>query len=133
MLINSNDLNRLFDELLGANTNYQLKTSVISKNDSNENNYEVYQTEDGAYLFFEAPGYNKDNLEIEMENGVISIQGKRTYKINGQEKTKKISKKFTIGESYDPESLEATIEDGLLTLFVPGYKKQESKKKINLN
>jgi HSP20 family molecular chaperone IbpA len=58
----------------------------------------------------------------------LFIEGKRTYKLNGEEKTKSISKQFKIGEGYNPSSLEATIEDGLLTVFVPNFKKQEKKR-----
>ena len=32
------------------------------------------------------------------------------------------------GDGYNPESVEATIEDGLLTVFVPNFKKQEKKR-----
>jgi HSP20 family protein len=91
-------------------------------------NYEVDYTKDGAYLFFEAPGFNKSNLKVEMENGVLHIEGERTYKMDGESKTKSISKQFNIGEGYNPESVEATIEDGLLTVFVPNFKKQEKKR-----
>ena len=66
-----------------------------------------------------------------MEGGVIHIEGKRTYKLNNEEKNKFISQQFKIGDDYDASSIEATIEDGLLTVFVPNYKKQE-KKRINL-
>ena len=110
--------------------NYNYRTTIL-KNDSENESYEINQTKDGAYLFFEAPGFNKTNLTVEMDNGILFIDGKRTYKINGEEKRKTISKQFKIGENYNPESLEATIEDGLLTVFVPNFKKQE-KKKINL-
>jgi HSP20 family molecular chaperone IbpA len=51
--------------------------------------------------------------------------------MNKEEKVKTISKKFTVGTEYDAESIEATIEDGLLTVFVPNFKKKE-KKKISL-
>lgn len=130
MILSNNELNRLFDEILGANSNLNWKTTVVSQKD-NEQSYEVNQTEDGAYLFFDAPGFNKTNLKAELENGVLHIEGKRTYKINGKEKTKTISKEFNIGENYNPSLIEATIEDGLLTVFVPNYKKQE-KKRINI-
>ena len=96
-----------------------------------EENYEINQTKDGAYLFFEAPGFNKSNLKVEMEDGMLTINGKRTYEMNKEEKVKTISKKFTVGTEYDAESIEATIEDGLLTVFVPNFKKKE-KKKISL-
>jgi len=130
MILSNNELNRIFDEILGGNTNSYYKTSLITKN-SGEENYEVNHTKDGAYLFFEAPGFNKENLKVEMESGVLIIEGKRTYKLNGEEKTRSISKEFKIGKEYDPSQVEATIEDGLLTVFVPNFKKQE-KKRISL-
>ena len=68
------------------------------------------------------------HLKVEMENGYVFIDGKREYKLNGEEKSKSISKQFTVGEGYNPASIEATIEDGLLTVFVPNYKKQEKKR-----
>ena len=49
--------------------------------------HEINYTKDGAYLFFEAPGFNKTTLKVEVENGIIHIQGSRTYKLNGEEKT----------------------------------------------
>ncbi len=71
----------------------------------------------------------KDRLEI--ESGVMTIEGNRTYKINGEEVSKSIHKQFKLGTEYNAELIEATIEDGLLTVFIPGFKKQE-KKKISL-
>jgi HSP20 family protein len=116
-----NELDRMFGEAFGLS-----KSSKIV-----EENYEINQTKDGAYLFFEAPGFNKTNLKVEMEDGILTINGKRTYEMNKEEKVKTISKKFTVGTEYDAESIEATIEDGLLTVFVPNFKKKE-KKKISL-
>jgi HSP20 family molecular chaperone IbpA len=105
------------------------RTTKITTQDGNA--HEINYTKDGAYLFFDAPGFNKTNLKVEMENGVLLIEGERTYKVEGESKTKSISKQFNIGEGYNPESVEATIEDGLLTVFVPSFKKKE-KKKISL-
>ena len=48
-----------------------------------------------------------------------------------EEVSKKIDKQFKLGTDYNPELIEATIEDGILTVFIPGFKKQE-KKKISL-
>jgi len=130
MILSNNELNRIFDDIFNGNSNNYFKTSVISKT-SGEENYEINQTKDGAYLFFEVPGFNKSNLKVEMEDGILIIQGKRVYKLNGEEKIKSVSKEFKIGKEYNSSEIEATIEDGLLTVFVPNYKKQE-KKRINL-
>jgi HSP20 family molecular chaperone IbpA len=131
MIYGNSELNELFDTFFnnrGRNYNY---TTTLVKNDSESELYEINHTKDGAYLFFEAPGFNKSNLKVEMEGGVLHIEGKRTYKLNNEEKKKTVSKQFKIGDDYDASSIEATIEDGLLTVFVPNYKKQE-KKRISL-
>jgi len=123
----SSDFNEMFDRIFGGNSNVNYRTSVVSRMEGEES-YEINYTKDGAYLLFEAPGFNKTNLKVEMENGKIFIEGKRIYKVNGEEKTKSISKQFKIDEGYESSSIEATIEDGLLTIFVPNFKKQEKKR-----
>ncbi len=131
MIYGNSELNELFDTFFnnrGRNYNY---TTTLVKNDSEGELYEINHTKDGAYLFFDVPGFNKSNLKVEMEGGVLHIEGKRTYKLNNEEKKKTVSKQFKIGDDYDASSIEATIEDGLLTVFVPNYKKQE-KKRISL-
>jgi HSP20 family molecular chaperone IbpA len=131
MIYGNSELNELFDTFFnnrGRNYNY---TTTLVKNDSESELYEINHTKDGAYLFFDAPGFNKSNLKVEMEGGVLHIEGKRTYKLNNEEKKKTVSKQFKIGDDYDASSIEATMEDGLLTVFVPNYKKQE-KKRISL-
>ena len=127
MIYGNSDFNEIFDRLFGGNPNTYYKTSVITKSENDEN-YEINHTQDGAYLFFEAPGFNKTNLKVELENGSLFIEGKRIYKLNGEEKSKTISKQFKVGDGYNPSSLEATIEDGMLTVFVPNFKKQEKKR-----
>jgi HSP20 family molecular chaperone IbpA len=69
---------------------------------------------------------------VDIEGGVLYIEGKRTYKLNGGDAEKVVSQKFKIGQEYNPDNIEATIEDGLLTVFVPNYKKTEKKKRISL-
>ena len=73
-----------------------------------------------------------ENLKVEMENGILYIEGKRMYKLNGEDAEKSISQKFKIGQEYNPDNIEATIEDGILTVFVHNYKKTEKKKRISL-
>jgi HSP20 family protein len=126
MIYTNRTFNEFFDKFFNEAPTYQYYKKTAVK-DTDEN-YEIEYTNDGAYLFFEAPGFNKTNLKVEMENGVLHIEGERTYKMDGESRTKSITKKFNIGEGYNPESVEATIEDGLLTVFVPSFKKQEKKR-----
>jgi HSP20 family molecular chaperone IbpA len=125
---NGGDFERMLDRLSNDGMTYKSISRFIEDDDD----YDVNYTKDGAYLFFNVPGFNKSTLKVELDNGIIDIQGSRTYKLNGEEKTKKLSKQFKIGNNYNDTLIEATTEDGILTIFVPNYKK-ESKKTITIN
>ena len=129
MIYTNRTFNEFFDKFFNEAPTYQYYKKTETKN--TDEKYEVEYTKDGAYLFFDAPGFNKTNLKVEMENGVLHIVGERTYKMEGETKSKSILKQFNIGEGFNPESVEATIEDGLLTVFIPNFKKQE-KKRVSL-
>lgn len=128
MIYGSSNFERMIDSIFNQSPMWSVRNYSNMKE---ENDYEINYTKDGAYLHLEVPGFNKSNLKVDMEDGYIYVEGKREYKLNGEETTRNISKKFRIGDGYKSESVEATIEDGILTVFVPNYKKQE-KKRISL-
>ena len=78
---NSNlDLEGLFGKLL---SNGRPMYSVLSTNNvETEESYEVNHTKDGAYLFFNAPGFNKSNLKVEIEDGIMYLEGNGVTPIN---------------------------------------------------
>lgn len=94
--------------------------------------YETHKTEDGVYYVFEVPGFNKTNLKVEVESSKLSIDGKRSYKTLHGERTKTFQKTYELGNKIDTTKLEATIEDGILTIFIPAPSEKEIRKKISL-
>jgi HSP20 family molecular chaperone IbpA len=94
--------------------------------------YDVHKTEDGSYHIFEVPGFNKSNLKVEVEGTRLTIDGKRVQKTSSGEKTKTFNKSYELGNKIDSSKLEATIEDGILTVFIPTPSEKETKKKISL-
>jgi HSP20 family molecular chaperone IbpA len=59
-------------------------------------------------------------LEIVLENKDIKITGKRVYNKNGDIRT--IKHKFNLNNYQINEgSIEATVANGILTLFLPNY------------
>jgi len=94
--------------------------------------YDTHKTEDGAYHIFEVPGFNKSNLKVEVEGTRLTIDGKRVQKTSSGEKTKTFNKSYELGNKIDSSKLEATIEDGILTIFIPTPSEKETKKKISL-
>ena len=79
-----------------------------------------YKNEDGDHVIeIDCPGFNKNNLKVEISNGIVSVHGERTY---GNNKKKSLSKYIGIGKY---ENIEASIEDGILALTI----KSDVKKK----
>jgi HSP20 family molecular chaperone IbpA len=94
--------------------------------------YENHKTENGVYYVFDVPGFNKTNLKVEVEGSKLLIDGKRTYKTLHGERTKIFQKTYELGNKIDSSKLEATIEDGILTIFIPSPTEKDTKKKISL-
>ena len=137
-MVYSNDFNKLFDRLFNSEPSYFTSTYRLvpinkEKDFINEEEYEINYTKDGAYLHFEVPGFNKDTLEITIEGNELVLEGSRKYKLNGAEKEKKIDKRVKLNNNYDPTSMEATVLDGILTVYIPSYNKQSEKKKNKIN
>jgi HSP20 family protein len=76
-----------------------------------------YDEEKGEYsIFVEAPGFSKDEINVELENGRIVIDGE----IKNEEVKNKIgAKSFRFVEyqrDIDKKSLNASLKDGILTI-----------------
>lgn len=128
------DLNKLFDSFLNDN-NSMYKTYRLVSTNQNEtiDDYEMNVVKDGAYFQFEVPGFNKTNLDVLIEGSELVIEGSRKYKINGEEKEKQVNRRVELNNLYDPSTVEATVEDGILTVYIPSFKKETQKKKNRIN
>lgn len=128
------NLDRIFEQLFNDN-NSMYKTYRIVPTSKNEKieDYEINILKDGAYLNFEVPGFNKTNLDVLIEGSELVIEGVRKYKMNGEEKEKKINRRVELHNLYDPTTVEATVEDGILTVYIPSFKKESQKKKNRIN
>jgi len=107
---------------------------VVSTNQTDRNDdYEINNVKDGAYFHFEVPGFNKENLDVMIEGSELVIEGTRKYKINNEEKTKSVDRRIELNNLYDPSTIEATVVDGLLTVYIPSFKKENIRKKNKIN
>jgi len=100
------------------------------KHNTYDSKYDIELTKDGAYISFEVPGFTKDNLEISIEDRVIIIKGERI--INKKGDVKNILHKYKVDSNFNESNIEATVSNGILTLFLPNYI-AKSKKTITIN
>lgn len=75
-------------------------------------------------LTLEAAGVTKDNLKIDLQEGLLKVAGEKTKGLE----TGKFEKVFRIPEHVDPDKIEAQFEDGVLKVTLPIAEKMNAKK-----
>ncbi len=95
---------------------------------------DVAETQEKILVRAEVPGMRQEDVQIEFENGLLTIRGERKI-----EKTDALtwhrveriygnfSRSFTLPRSVDPEKITASYRDGILEIEVP--KREEAKPK----
>jgi len=90
---------------------------------------DVIATDDGVTVQMDLPGVSGDQLDIELENDLLTIRGERPFPYGGQDGdrgTRRIERGFgrfertlRVTRGLDPESIRASMRDGVLTLQIP--------------
>lgn len=96
-------------------------------------------------LSVDLPGVDKNNIELGLEDGYLTIEATRSahketegegkYDYVIREKTYgRMSRSFYVGEGIKEENVKAKYENGILTVTVPKYKEEEKVlKKISID
>lgn len=132
---------RLFDDFMDdfvmpdRNWNLARTSANVMKTD-------VKETEQGYELDIDLPGYNKEDINAQLENGYLTINAtkdsnKDTKDENGKYIRREryygsMSRSFYVGEYVKEEDIHARFENGILKLSVPKeeLQKVEAKKCI---
>jgi len=107
----------------------------IGSNETGLGNYPVDVEEDDDAITIEAelPGFKRDEVDVNVENGVLTIKAERGAKqLNGKTKLHmserrytRVQRAFTLPRTVDGSDVEAKLCDGILTLTLK--KTEESK------
>lgn len=124
---------RLFDEIF--ETSFPTLTRSLS-------DMEMYQEGSELVVKLHAPGFKEDNLEITLDNRVLTIEGKVSEEEEKEDKNRHYYFKSISKESFsrsvqlpgdiDEDSVTADYKDGVITIKVQ-QKSDSSKKVISLN
>jgi HSP20 family molecular chaperone IbpA len=85
----------------------------------------IVETRDGYVLEAEMPGVSRDGLEVTVENGDLTIYGRRkSYEspgvlLYGESRGADFRRTFEIDSSINAAGITAKIEQGILTLHLP--------------
>ena len=96
----------------------------------------IKEDEDGFEVEMSAPGLDKKDFKIELNNSVLSISSEKKAENEtkeGQQFTRRefsyqsFSRSFTLPETAEGEKIKAKYENGILSVSIP--KKEEAKPK----
>ena len=102
---------------------------LYGKHSKNLMKTDVRETEDSYELDVDLPGFKKDEVNVELKNGYLTIQAAKGLDKEEQDKKGKYirqeryagscSRSFYVGEDVEPQDVKAKYENGVLKLFVP--------------
>ena len=106
---------------------------------------DIKEKKDKYIIDVDLPGYEKENIDIEIENGYLKVTAKATKDVDESDEDEKYihkerfygecSRSFYVGNDGKEEDIKASFKNGILTLCVPKeeQKKLEERKKIQID
>src|SRR2546426_6087988 len=121
-------INRLFEDLVGRGGE---ESSLAAWSPS----VDIYETEHELVVKADLPEVDPKNLDIRVENNILTIRGERKFEKNvNQENYLRVeraygsfARSFTLANTVNAEAIKADYQNGVLTLTIP--KKEEAKPK----
>ena len=88
---------------------------------------DLVEKDDAFHLRLDVPGMTKEDITINLQNGTLTVSGERTSERTdeGEEYVRverafgNFHRSFTLPDAVDEENIEATYEDGVLSINVP--------------
>jgi HSP20 family protein len=122
--------NSLFDELF---SNFPANWGREFNHGWNVAPVNIYETTEGYHLEMNAPGRNKEDFKLSLDNGMLTIgyekkeeSENKDYKtIRREFSNKSFKRSFSLDENINTDGIQAKYENGVLKLFLP--KKEEVK------
>ena len=117
------DMSDVDKKLYGGRAAHEMKT-------------DVKETEKGYEVAVDLPGFKKDDVTVELNNGYMTITAQK--KVDSDKKNKEgryirrehysgsMSRSFYVGDQLTENDIHARMNDGILTLQIP--KKEETKR-----
>ena len=131
----------LFDEMMNFDFDKELERMtrpLYGKHNKNMMKTDVRETENSYELDIDLPGFKKDEISIQLDNGYLSIQAakgldKDEEKKDGQYIRREryagsMSRTFYVGNALTQNDIHAKFEDGILRLTVPKKSQLKSSK-----
>ena len=131
-----NNSNNLFD--------YLFSDPIFNVNTSNRMSTDIKEKDNGYELAMEVPGFDKEDLKLELEKGYLTIMAE--HKNSSEKKDEdghlirqeryygSAKRSFYVGDQITKDDIQAKYDKGILNIFIPkkDVKKLENKQTIEI-
>merc|ERR1712224_1011712 len=70
-------------------------------------------------LTVDVPGVAEENIDVKVEDGMLTVRGKRTVSSGSSQFTSEFSKSFSLDKTVDVDKIKAGLKNGVLTVSAP--------------
>merc|ERR1712224_708603 len=81
--------------------------------------YELVDNNEKFELTVDVPGVKEEDIEIKLEENLLTIQGQRTALSESSRFSSKFSKAFSLDQTVDVDKFTANLKNGVLTVSAP--------------
>ena len=132
-MFNDGFLDDLFDDKWERDFERALRRAepkgMFGKHAANVMKTDVRESKDGYDVFVDLPGFKKEDVKLDLENGYLTITANRSEDLDEKDKeghyirqercTGSCARSFYVGEEIKPEDVTAKFENGILSLKLP--------------
>lgn len=101
---------------------------------------DIYEKDGKIHLDMDLPGYNKEDVSIEIDNGYLTISAEHNEEnedsdknyIKRERRYGKVSRTFNVGD-VDLDKVKASFDKGILKVTIPKEEETKSKKVISID
>ena len=128
-------MNRLFQQSFGEGREESLTTGAFAPA------VDVYEDEHHVTLKIEVPGIDEKDLDIRVENNILSVHGERKFEKEEKEENYRrierqygsFTRSFTLPTTVDSDGIQANYEKGVLKIKLTKKAEAEPKQiKVNV-
>ena len=129
----------LFDDWFGLDREMEdLNRKIYGKRAQREMLTDVREHEDHYELEIDLPGFHKEDIQVELQNGYLTVTATKGHEQEEKNKEGKMvrqerysgtmSRSFYVGEELKSEEIHGKYEGGVLTLSIPKETQKLEKK-----
>lgn len=128
-IFGENLFEELFEEPFRMMSAFDARNPLYGRHAKNIMKTDVRETENTYELDIDLPGFKKEDVQVQLENGTLTIAAAKSLDKNEQDEkgrylrqeryTGQCSRSFYVGDQVTEQEISAKFEDGILKIHLP--------------